>query len=260
MEIKSFGTALCAILGVGGCGEWALTPLDNNGAGDTSTPVLDIKEPPFQEPDIPPGEDPDVPDEPVEPLVPVEQIHFPPMEDTGEGRPSDPPEAPEEVLTNCESSGASASWDDGEIWVATNGSTSRSGDLDVTGSGWFHIYSAYSAESGASQQNESAYYRIENELSADGASQFANCGTEWIVQDGDNEVPWTDSEYVYIGTFELAEGVNTLKIFHYCLLYWEGECPEFHLEADLSSTCDSVNPNSAHFSGDLCLLSAEGPA
>jgi hypothetical protein len=242
---------------MGGCGEWALRPLDDNRPGDTGAPTLDIKEPPFQEQDSPPGEDSDAPDEPSEPLESGERIYFPPMEDTGESHPSDPPE---EVLTNCASSTATATWNDGEIWVATNGSTSQSGDLRVTGSGWFHLYSAYSAESGASQQNESSFYRIENERSVDGAPQFANCGTDWIVQDGDNDAPWVDGDYVYIGTFELVDGVNTLKLFHYCLLFWEGECAEFHFDADLSSTCDSLNPNSAHFSGELCLLSAEGPA
>jgi hypothetical protein len=260
MQVKLLGMGGCALLGMGACGEWALRPLGDNGPGDTSAPVRDISVPPFEEQDYPSEEDPDTASEPADPLEPGQRIEFPPTEDTGEDPSGDPPVPPDEVLSNCASPAASAEWSNGEIWVATNGSTAQSGDLHVTGSGWFHIYSAYSAESGASQQNESAFYRIENEVSVEGAPQFGNCGTDWIVQDGDNDAPWTEGAYIYIGTFELVEGVNTLNLFHYCLLFWEGECSEFHFEEELSSTCDSSNPNSAHFSGDLCLLGAEGPA
>ncbi len=172
----------------------------------------------------------------------------------------DPPqdEPPVEVISDCDNPAATAQWEDGEIWVSTTSQMTRSGTLTVSDEGLFHVYSAYSAESGSTQWNESAFYRFENDIAPDGKPKVANCGDEWVVRDNDNDEAWTEGDYIYLGTFQLAQGDNTLRLEHYCQLYNDGECEEFHFTDEPYSTCDSSNPNSAHFSGELCLLAAGG--
>jgi len=234
------------ILGLGlgpGCGEWALRPLAKSTALDTSTPQ-----------DDPPGpQDTGAAIEDTGTPTPVPSLTLSPPDPP----PDHPPRLPPEFLEDCTNPATSAAWGDGEIYVTANGLTTRSGTLMVSDPGLFHIYSAYSAESGASQQNESAYYRIENEDAPSGQPAFANCGVEWVVQDVDNTEPWGEDELLYIGTFQLTAGANLLKLNHYCVLYERGECEELHFDEVESSTCPSDNPNSAHFSGQLCLIAAD---
>jgi hypothetical protein len=256
MRKLGFSALALSGIGLGGCGEWALKALDEARPGDSGNRAL-IPDPPPERPSPPESED----DEEEDPYVPPDWVRVPLVpieEDTGESDPVDPPEPPVEVIHDCDSSVAGATWSDGEIWVATTSATTRSGELMVSDTGRFHVYSPFSAESGATQLNESAFYRIENEVSPDGRPQFGNCGEDWIVQDADNDETWTEGDYIYLGTFDLVEGANTLRLNHYCLMYWEGECLDLHFAEDPSSVCDSPNPNSAHFSGELCLVPAEG--
>lgn len=220
-----------------GCSETGLTPLPP----ETQPPILFKKGPP-------PADDP------------------PPSHHHPEGTlgpailPDVPPETtPPKFISGCESPDATAIWDGGEIWVATNGAMERTGAVTVSAEGLFDVYSAFSAESGDTQWNESSFYRFENELSPEGESSESNCSEEWVVRDADNFESWEAGDFIYIGTFLLAEGENTMQLSHYCLLYEEGECQEFHFEDEPSSTCGSDNPNSAHFSGELCLLLSAEP-
>jgi len=190
----------------------------------------------------------DPPQGTVEPTIPPEKT--PPQDP-----PQDPPETtPPEIISGCDSPDATAIWDGGEIWVATNGAMERTGTVTVSDEGLFDVYSAFSAESGDTQWNESSFYRFENEIAPEGKSHQSNCSEDWVVQDVDNFEAWESGDYLYIGTFLLVEGENTMLMSHYCLLFEEGECQEFHFEEEPSSTCPSSNPNSAHFSGELCLL------
>jgi hypothetical protein len=225
------------------CGEWALRPLTKSPVQDSGTPQ-----------DDPPAlQDTGTDTEDTGTAPPVPSLTLSPPDPP----PDHPPRLPPEFLEDCTNPAASAAWGDGEIYVSTTGLTTRSGTLMVSETGLFHIYTAYSAESGASQQNESAYYRIENEDAPSGLPAFANCGEEWVVQDVDNAEPWGEDELLYIGTFQLTAGANLLKLNHYCVLYERGLCEELHFDEVESSTCPSDNPNSAHFSGQLCLLAAD---
>ncbi len=172
--------------------------------------------------------------------------------------PPEPPEPPDEVISDCNNPDATAVWNGNEIWVASPDDMTNSGTLQVSDTGWFHVYSAYSAESGTDQWNESAFYRFKNDDNPTGQPFFGNCGEEWVVRDSDNDQAWTGGDYIYLGTFRLVEGNNTLVLEHYCLLFNAGECQEFHITDEPSSTCGTENANSAHFSGELCLLTAGG--
>jgi hypothetical protein len=262
MRQLGFSALALSGIGLGGCGEWSLKALDetrpgDSGIRDTLNPV-----PPPERPSPPESED-DEEEEEEDPYIPPDWVRVPLVpieEDTGSSDPPDlpdPPVPPDEIIHDCDSPSAVTSWSDGEISVATTSSTTRSGELTVSESGRFHVYSPYSAESGSTQLNESAYYRFGNEVSPEGLPQHANCGEDWVVQDTDNDEAWATGDYIYLGTFDLVEGANTLRLNHYCLMYWEGECEEFHFDEVASSTCDSSNPNSVHFSGELCLISAE---
>ena len=45
---------------------------------------------------------------------------------------------------------------------------------------------------------------------------------------------------------------------HFCPLVRTGGCPDLHLLDDPEGTCDSSNPNSAHFEGEgLCLVASD---
>jgi len=170
------------------------------------------------------------------------------------------PDDPEKTIEDCFQPNATAFWSGGEVWVVSNSSsgnkTTQRGKIDVSQAGRFDVYSRFSAESGSAQLNESAFYRIRNSIAPDGTPILANCAGEWVVEDLDNDQSWPDDQYVYLGTFDLVQGFNELSFTHYCTLYEQGECPQFHNQ-DAFSTCDSDNPNSAHFIGDLCLLTSE---
>ena len=255
MSTHAQSLSLLTLLIASGCGEYSLQPLGKGSADDTATRSAGPGEPPgladTGAPVLAPvaGPIPDVGFDIPEPVLPPEPEPEP--------DPGPDPDPPGDLLHGCDSPSATATWGDGEVWVSTTGSMTRRGNLDVSETGLFHIYSAYSAESGATQMNESAYYRIENDTAPDGLPLYGNCGDEWVVRDMDNDEPWAPGDYLYIGTFFLEEGDNDLELNHYCELFSAGECAEFHVDEDETSTCPSSNPNSAHFSGDVCLLAVD---
>ncbi len=178
-------------------------------------------------------------------------------EDTGDpsGDPSDGP--PGTILEGDCPEGTVATFDSDEIYVLSWDPTVATGVLSTDYSGWYNVYDYSIAESGSSQTNESAYFRITNAASSEGKPYWSNCEDEWVVQDADNDGFPSDSR-IYIGTFWLEAGANTLYMYHYCVLYRDGYCPEFHITDDSSSTCDSDGANSVHFEGEgLCLVSAD---
>jgi len=168
---------------------------------------------------------------------------------------NEPYEAPpEEVLEECENSTTVELSD--EIYVLSWGG-GTTGTLEVQEEGLYHVYNSYVAESGASQTNETAYFRITNDANPEGTPVFANCNNDWVLPDLDNDGPLPVDTVAYVGTFHLTEGTNSITIYHYCHLFRAGECTDLHINIDPNSTCDTQNSNSVHFTGAaICLVPA----
>jgi hypothetical protein len=160
-------------------------------------------------------------------------------------------ECPPEAIRVTDFQGGNGS----ESYVKSWDRTVDEGSFSVEMSAYYAVYNTYVYESGGSQPNETAYFRIRNDASADGAPEFRNCGDEWIVQDHDNEGD-PPGDYIFVGVFLLQEGLNTIAMHHYCPLFREGLCTEFHMgDAGGAGGCESSNPNSAHFkAAGICLL------
>ena len=145
---------------------------------------------------------------------------------------------------------------EGTLAVVMGRNLEDEGIIVAPAAGWYDVYDLYVAESGPSQRNESAYFRIANAQNPEGYPYLPNCGDERIVADDDND--GTPDGRVLIGTWWLEAGENTVTMHHYCWLWAEGACPEFHDAEDPGSTCDSGNPNSAHLDGlGLCVVPVE---
>lgn len=219
---------------------------DDGGAPDDS----DDPGPPVDSGD--PGGDDD-PDDPVDDDDPVDP------DDTGDpGDPFDPPDddPPALIPEECPR-GAEASFSPDEIYVLSWDPTQATGTLTSPSSDWFHIYNTSIFESGSSQWNESAYFRVTNSTVSHGLPAFSNCRSDWIVGDGDNS-GFPSATLIYVGTFWLDRGDNTLTMNHYCPRYRAGECTSFHNSADSGTTCDSGDANSVHFSGHgICVIRAD---
>ena len=163
---------------------------------------------------------------------------------------------PEELLTDC-SDGVMATFSSA-IAVLASDPITASGELVADSDGWYHVYDYTIAESGDSQRNETAYFRITNGSTSDGLPYFANCGDEWLVLDADNEGELPAGSRIYIGTFYLEAGTNLLTMTHFCDLVRNGSCTEYET-TDSDQTCDvTSNPNSVHFEGEgICLVPAQ---
>jgi len=181
-------------------------------------------------------------------------------EEDGDDDPDDPPDDyedppdgdPPDRFGDCDEGISSIS--DDAIYVLSWSDTEMEGTVTAPLKGWYHLYSDSIAESGASQRNESAFFRVYNSTNSYGTPRWANCGYEWIVQDADND-GFPSGSRIYIGTFWLDEGDNQLVMHHYCPLYRSGNCPTFHIEGD--AQCDSSSVNSVHWYGDgVCLSTA----
>ncbi|MEO0601761.1 MAG: hypothetical protein AAF211_10005 [Myxococcota bacterium] len=110
---------------------------------------------------------------------------------------------------------------------------------DPPPSGWYRLYKAGVAESGSSQRNESAVFRLTNPANPRGLplASEANCGDQYVVRDYDNGLKghFKLKERVYLGTFYIDEdGPNALDMQHYCAFV--DTCPQFH---DESQPCGS---------------------
>lgn len=118
-------------------------------------------------------------------------------------------------------------------------------------SGWYSVYKNDVAESGAKQRNESAYFRLYNDVNPTGFPLESNCGDEHVLQDYDNDgrIP----ERVHIGIFYLdADSENLLEMRHYCAI--QDECPRFLDPYDeCGDTADSVHFDRGE--GFVCLES-----
>ncbi len=174
--------------------------------------------------------------------------------DTGDPPDDDGP--PDDTLDDC-TPGTLATWSSGEIYVLSWDRETDSGVMHVQDTGWYHLYDTSLAESGSSQWNESSFIRITNDTFTDQEPRFGNCGAEWIVQDPDNHGALPENTRIYMGTFWMLAGDNTLTLHHYCPTYRAGQCTEFHITDDPNSTCDSGDANSVHFTGEgVCLVPA----
>ncbi len=139
-----------------------------------------------------------------------------------------------------------------EIYVLAYSPTEATGTLVSPIAGLFDVYDTSVAESGSSQMNETGFVRIRNSHSSQGEPVFANCGLDWLVMDTDNDGP--PPNLVYVGTFDLDEGDNELTLYHFCPLYQQGYCTEFHTGDPNDNGCND-GPHSIHFNGQgLCLV------
>lgn len=194
--------------------------------------------------------------------------------DTGQPVDSDPPEddppeddgppwdylnpptgqPPGKTRSSC-ADGTAASFSPGEIYVLSWSSTTASGVLHAPEMGWYHVFNQHVAESGASQRNESAFFRVPNATHPSGKPRWSNCGDDWVLPDHDNG--GATALYHYVGTFWLDAGENRLEMHHFCPDIRAGACAWMHDKVDSDKTCDSDNPNSVHFNGDgLCVTTA----
>ena len=169
--------------------------------------------------------------------------------DTG-GPWSDGP--PQDSIDECVP-GTSATFDSGEIYILS-WEPLASGPLTAEEEGYYHLYDYSIAESEASQRNESAFLRITNATNPEGTPVFSNCEVDWVVMDNDNDQPPVAGTRIYMGTFWLDAGVNTLELHHLCTYIRDGLCTDMHDQLDPESTCESSNANSVHYLGEgLCL-------
>jgi len=189
----------------------------------------------------------DVPDDPPdtgedEPDLPWDYLHPP------KGQP------PNKTRQAC-GDGVTASFSPDEIYVLSWDPITATGALSAPEQGWYHVFNQYVAESGATQRNESAFFRVTNATHPTGEPRWGNCGDDWVLPDQDNN--GTNALYYYIGTFWLDAGDNALTMHHYCPEYRSGTCTWMHDAKDSSTTCDSDNANSVHFNGSgLCVTPA----
>jgi hypothetical protein len=143
----------------------------------------------------------------------------------------------------------------GTTYVLSTGRTTDTRTIRATVAGWYHLYDAYVAESGTSQWNESAYLRVTNARNPSGLPASGNCNGDFVVVDNDNS--GTRPSMVFMGTFWLEAGNNTLTFAHYCPRQRAGHCPEHHNPTPTWSTCSSGQGNSAHL--DLRAFCAINP-
>jgi hypothetical protein len=159
---------------------------------------------------------------------------------------------PEDSIEDCEP-GTTASFDSGEIYILS-WEPLASGPLIAEEEGYYHLYDYSIAESEDSQRNESAFLRITNSTNPEGTPVFSNCEVDWVVMDNDNDQAPASGTRIYMGTFWLDEGMNTLELHHLCTYIRDGFCTDMHDQEDPESTCESSNANSVHYLGEgLCL-------
>ncbi len=143
---------------------------------------------------------------------------------------------------------------DGQVAVLSWSPTEDEAILQVSFDGVYEIYDAYTAESGASQQNETGWVQITNSVNPQGYPVTGNCGDLYLVQDNDNN--GAPTQPVYLGTFPLMAGEdNILTLYHYCPIYRAGQCPGFHIGDPNSGTgCNTNDANSIHLDlSGLCI-------
>lgn len=194
-----------------------------------------------------PGDDEDDPDDPED--EPPDGDH--------PGDFGDPPlgDPPSDWHDDCDGGTKATSSD--STYVLSWSDMQMDATLSADTAAWYHIYSSHIAESGADQRNESAYYRMPNASNPTGAPRWGNCGSDWIVRDADNG-SGPPASLIYIGTFWMEKGANTLEMHHYCPTYRTGACSAYHVTSDSGSTCDSSNANSVHFEGSgICVTRAK---
>jgi len=161
-------------------------------------------------------------------------------------------DCPPEALSPTEFYGPNG---EDEIAVLSTTPTEATGTLVVPVAGFYAVYDTAVYESGASQTNETGYIRIRNFENPEGLPAINNCGDEFIVQDSDNSgIP--PAPLGYLGSFELVEGNNEVTLYHFCPLYLQGQCEQFHIgDPGDPSSCYGAGPNSIHLVGDaICLV------
>jgi len=163
--------------------------------------------------------------------------------------PDDPP--PEFGTDDCDN-GLWVDWNGGETVVLSWDPVALA-SIEVPEAGVYDVYDLVIAESGATQTNESAFFRISSLANLTGLPSAGNCGDDYVVPDPDNAGPLPAGTTQYLGTFELGVGENTVEVNHYCPRYRAGDCRQFH--TDTGTTCEGGDSNSVHITGAaVCLV------
>lgn len=185
-----------------------------------------------------------------------DSIPDPDPSDDDDASISDPPdwrtECPPEAFDGVDFYGPDG---ESEIYVLDSSPTEATATLVVPVSGLYAVYDTAVSESGSSQTNETGFLRIRNSANPDGVPRNPNCGSDFIVQDSDNSgVP--PAPLSYLGMFELVEGDNAVTLYHFCPMFNQGECEDFHIgDPEGASGCLGSGPNSIHLNGDgICLV------
>jgi hypothetical protein len=175
-------------------------------------------------------------------------------DDTPTGDTATTPTEPEPWVGRDCPDGQLATWHSGEL-VVFNVDPPATGTLDVPVGGLYSVYDVAVAESGPGQTNESAFFRVPNPLDPVGMPSplgLTNCNGDYIVLDPDNTTPPPANGSQYLGTFWFEDGHNTIEMHHYCELYLQGQCTQFH---DPNGTPCETGINSVHFTGTaVCLV------
>jgi len=240
------------------------------GCNDDNLRVLQQTEPPprdgspdAEDPDAPQGaDDDDVGDDggPYDDGQPDDEVVDDDDDDGDLVDDDDAEEEPPPLKLNSCPEGTVASFTPDEIYVLSWDDQVAEGALTTDAEGWYHVYDFAVAESGDSQWNETVAFRIINDTNPSGEAYWTNCDGEWWVEDADNQGEPAPGAVLYIGTFWLDSGENTLQMSHYCPVYRSGNCTSFHRTDDPEATCESGNVNSAHFLGEgICLVQAQLP-
>ncbi len=253
--LRFFALLLCGF-GLLACNDNTLTQLgetnppplgdgDNNGDGDDDDDDGDDEDDDGTYDDGQPDDDDDTP---------------PASDDDDDDGDDDDGEDPDEFLEDCPAGGVPITdfiADDGgdEIYTLSWGPTEMSATLVAPVGGLYAVYDSYVYESGGSQTNESGFLRIRNSLNPDGVPSTPNCGLDYIFQDSDNSGA-PPAPLIYLGSFELVAGDNELTMYHYCELFRQGYCEDFHIgSSDANSSCNSGGVNSLHLVGEgICLV------
>ena len=243
MRLRMIALMLLAVAGLWACSEYDIVA-DDDTAGDDDTG---------------PGDDDTAGDDDVADDDAADDDTDPGQDDDDDDDATDDDEEPPEHVEECPEDVDYSFVDgdgDGFVAVLSWDSGPDSATLLVDFSGVYHVYDTYIAESGASQINESGYVTITNSLNPTGVPEFTNCDDWYVVPDSDiHGTPPAGA--IYIGTFPLAAGEdNILSLHHYCWLYRDGHCPQFHIGAGgADGSCDDNGANSIHMALDaICLV------
>lgn len=192
---------------------------------------------------------------PDEEIIETVFVDDPPVEDdTGGEAPPPPPNS----NPDCDELEFDPGLDKSELLVTTGKPEDEGTIKNVPEAGRYQLFFVDPQEGPDSQKNESFYALVRNSSNPNGFPEaqpdpkVPNClNTLYVVQDQNNGKERRANRRIFIGTFKLVKGDNTITIKHYCSLYNAGVCQELHLPPDgdpkKDGGCQTSSANSVHF-------------